>query len=242
MKTWILIPARKGRGKNRLLLNKWELYEYVFALAHTFYGNEMEKGNEDIQVIVSSNDPRIFAIAKDVGFTADPRPEEFCAAGMSIHEVCLRWIFPQYGMPDVLVLLQPTSPFCTLESVEWAISTLGNPLYSSAMTVQKVPHNFHILNQRAIKPMGIILKTPSMEFINPIQRSEQYNKQKKTQNWAFGSVVAVRPKAMTMTHGFFPPSTAYKPVSRFESLDVDSEEDIPMAEAVLSAGLVKVHL
>jgi len=54
-------------------------------------------------------------------------------------------------LPEVLVLLQPTSPFLQPQHIGDLLRFLGaRPAAASAHNVYAVPHNLHIWNQRAV--------------------------------------------------------------------------------------------
>jgi len=155
MKITALIPARDGSGKNLWLLHGLPLVSYPIALA-----TALLKTNIVNRIIVSSDSDKILQLAPsaDESWILDRRPSEYSQGTGPIHRWIQDYLFPAYGTPDILLLLQPTSPFCTFSHASACVNILlTNTKYNSAQTVQKVPHNFHMQNRRVSLPSGQII-------------------------------------------------------------------------------------
>ena len=137
MKALGLIPARGGSkgipGKNiRSILGR-SLIERAFSSA-------TESGVLD-RIVLSTDDPAIAAEAHRIGLDVPfLRPEEFAGDASPMIDVAihaLKMLASENYKPDVLVLLQPTSPLRTAEHIRHALKLLMG--YDSVCTVVPVP-------------------------------------------------------------------------------------------------------
>jgi CMP-N-acetylneuraminic acid synthetase len=226
---WIVIPARQGQGKNTWLLNGRPMIEYCIAAAK----QAKEKEKDITNIICTTNDPVIQRLAERHNIAVDLRPEEWSGPRVPIAQVIHEHLLPRWGNPEVIILVQPTSPFVRSIDIKRVAGAVLNFPIQSAMTSVSVPHNFHAWNQRMVVPgrMGDI------DFVFRRERSGADMKQKKPPHLAFGNVVAVRSKALKSGTFFPTPCLSYK-IDRVFALDVDMKEDIVWAEALLSAGAV----
>lgn len=121
MKTLVIIPARGGSkgvpGKNIKLLNDKPLIQYTIDAAKKVFPLET--------ICVSTDDLKIVAVAESLGLTVPfIRPEELTTDTAGTYEVLLHAIkhYESHGFyPDVLILLQATSPFRTAAQISEAI-------------------------------------------------------------------------------------------------------------------------
>jgi N-acylneuraminate cytidylyltransferase len=112
MRILYLIPARKGSkglpGKNTKLLGDKPLIEYSIDFALSNLKN-------DDQLCISTNDEAVITIAESKGITIPfIRPEELANDYASSHDVIIHAInhYEKLNQTfDVVLLLQPTSPF-----------------------------------------------------------------------------------------------------------------------------------
>jgi len=130
-----IIPARGGskgiKGKNiRLLLGK-PLIAYTIEAA--LNSRFLDK------VIVSTDSSKIAEISKKYKVQVIPRPEEL-AADTSPTEPCLLHVLEylkenESYSPDLVVLLQPTSPLRGVEIIDACIKKIINEKLDSVLTV-----------------------------------------------------------------------------------------------------------
>jgi N-acylneuraminate cytidylyltransferase len=121
MKILAVVPARSGSkrlpGKNIRLLGGKPLIVWSIEVAHSI---------PDIcDTLVSTDDPAIAEVARAAGALAPwLRPAELATDIASSVDVCLHaldWYEAEKGTIDGLLLLQPTSPFRTQETVRKGI-------------------------------------------------------------------------------------------------------------------------
>lgn len=228
MKVWAFIPARGGSqgipGKNLVPLGGHPLLSYVLSTI-------VRTKNID-RIILSTDDDDIAAHADTFkGVSVTERPEHL-RDGVSypVSEVVLDFMERQEAEPDLLVLVQPSSPFITPGQIEKMIQVMSLfPAYQSAQTICKVPHNFHWMNTR-------ILENGEVKWKFPKERALAYNEQKKPPSYKFGNLVVVRPSALKK-QGFFASPSYGLEISRSDSLDIDTPEDLQEAENYIQAGL-----
>ena len=121
MKILALIPARSGSkrlpGKNIRKLNGKPLIEWTIQIAKLV--------NEITEIIVSTDDVEIAQIARDAGATVPwLRPQSLSNDKASSAEVALHalnYYEGEFGKVDGLMLLQPTSPFRSRETITHGI-------------------------------------------------------------------------------------------------------------------------
>lgn len=123
MKSLIVIPARGGSkgvpGKNIRLLNGKPLIQYTVE--------EARKVFDDSLICVSTDSLEIKQVVESIGLQVPfLRPAHLATDSAGTYEVLLHALEFYAGIgynPDLLVLLQPTSPFRSAEQITNAIVT-----------------------------------------------------------------------------------------------------------------------
>lgn len=143
MKILAIIPARGGSkgvpGKNIKLLNGKPLLAYTTEVA--LQSQLLSK------VILSSDDYQIIETAKNLGVEVPfVRPAELSqddspTINLVLH--ALKWFEKKNIIFDAICLLQPTSPFRTVDFLDNAIKKFIESGCDSLVSVQKVPHEFN---------------------------------------------------------------------------------------------------
>jgi CMP-N,N'-diacetyllegionaminic acid synthase len=215
-----IIPARGGSKsipkKNMTKLGGRPLISYVIATA---------KACRQIdRVICSTDDEQISQYCRSRGIEVAARPDILATDTAKIRDVLKNLIEAQIAqknpLPDVLVLMQPTSPFIRRSDVARCVSLLrGNLALNSSQTVTPVPHNQHAFNQRKISH-GFV------EFQFRKEREEGYNKQTKPKLFQFGNVVAVRTEVVQNGGDVFERPSGAIEIERPYAFDLDDSEDI----------------
>jgi len=93
------------------------------------------------RTIVSTEDEEIAAAARSLGAEALARPPELAADGTPMRDVIVHAL-EELGSPDVLVLLQPTSPLRRAQHVDEAVELLLASDADSVVSVVEVPHRY----------------------------------------------------------------------------------------------------
>lgn len=233
MISWALVPARGGSKsiphKNLASLGGRPLLDYGInaAMASGVFA----------RIICSTDDAAIADRAAKLGVEVLWRPLHLAEDNTPVTEVALHLLQqPSMTAPDVLALIQPTSPFILGTQIRQLVEAVAEDKQAlSGQTVYNVPHNYHAWNQR-------IVRAGYVEFMYAEERSRAYNKQLKPALSVFGNLVVVKPEALLRNEGFFATPSVALEVTWPYNLDVDSPEDLQLAEAILKSGLVRLDL
>lgn len=133
MKIIAVIPARGGSkgipGKNIKPLAGKPLIEYTIDKARAVF--------KDLQIIVSTDDLNIKNVVENMDLQVPfLRPDYLATDTAGTYEVLLHaltYYESAYERPEILVLLQPTSPFRTSKQIEEAIA-----LYQKSKNIDMV--------------------------------------------------------------------------------------------------------
>ena len=237
MKTWAFIPARGGSDsiplKNMAVLGEAPLINWVLTAA--CLSNKIDK------VIVSTDSETIkghirfkFALSDRVEIADRP---SHLTDGISypVVEVLREYLshIPVEEHPDAIAFFQPTSPFVSQKHITSCIDALEARLsYNSVQTVTEVAHNSHWVNQRVLQDFDT-----KMDFMSPVSRKLQYNKGKKSPMYKFGNLIITRTKAI-IEEGLFSPPSYPVIISNLEAFDIDTEDDLKLANAAIQGGLI----
>lgn len=139
MRTVAIIPARGGskevRNKNLQKVDGLELVARSIKHAH---GSTLLDG-----VFVSTEYPPIAEVASSFGAQVIPRPMNLATDFASTDSVlvhAIEWIKEQNHFPELLVLLQPTSPFRPPKLIDDCIERIRVESADSLITVNDGPH------------------------------------------------------------------------------------------------------
>ena len=136
------------------------------------------------------------------------------------------------ALPDVGVLVQPTSPFLLPNHISGLLDVLSaRPSARTAHTVVPVSHNQHSWNQRKIVD-GMA------EFVFHDERSQARNKQEKPNLYVFGNLIVARVDAILDGSGFYASPCATMEINRPYEFDLDTAVEIDLAEALIQSGCV----
>src|ERR687888_1463258 len=93
------------------------------------------------RTVVSTEDDEIAAAARELGAEVLARPPELAADDTPMQPVIAHAV-EELGAPEVLVLLQPTSPLRRAEHVDEAVELLLGSGADSVVSVVEVPHRY----------------------------------------------------------------------------------------------------
>ena len=136
-------------------------------------------------------------------------------------------------MPDVLVLIQPTSPFVLPRHFEDILKLFADdPNMQSAHNVAGVTHNSHAWNQRQIDGHGAVT------FLFAKERKTASTKQQKPKLLIFGNVIAARSATLLRGDGFYVDPCRAIVIDSPYNFDLDGPGDLPLAEALLAREVI----
>jgi len=225
MKILALITARGGSkripGKNIRLLGGKPLIEWSI---------DVVKGIPEIcDVLVTTDDPKIADIARDVGALVPwLRPAELAtdtATSVDVSLHALEWYESENGKVDGLLLLQPTSPFRKRTTIQQGIAYFIDHQQRPVLGVS--PAKSHPMWCYSLD--GDIMR-PFVENKGEHQRSQDL----PLAYVINGAFYLIAPKDLRKSRSFY--SGNMMPLvieDPGESLDIDTEWDWMMAETVM---------
>lgn len=232
---WAFVPARGGSKsipyKNLALLAGVPLLDYGVRA--------VQASKACRRIVGSTEDERIAERFTALGVDCDRRPAELAADDTPVADVAREWLLRTRAsgatLPNVLVLVQPTSPFLRPEDVSRLLNAfLAREEARSAQTIVDCPHNAHCWNQRDLDN-GLV------RFVHAEERKRGYNKQVKPKRWLFGNLVAVRVAALLAGKDFFAEPSVGVVIERPYDLDVDSAADLRLGEALMQMDAVRLQ-
>lgn len=231
---WAIIPARGGSKsiplKNMVNLGGRPLISYVI--------NAGKASNVLSRIICSTDDKHIANYCKEEKIEVQLRPKKLSKDNTPVIDVLihsLKEIEKNEGkVAEIIVLLQPTSPFVLPSHIDKCVEILINePTAQSSQTITKVPHNFHAYNQRFIE-------NGWLKFRFPEERRICYNKQTKPEFYLFGNLIVTRSKTLFDDGDIFGTRSLPFFIPFPYSLDVDGCEELEMAEWYIAKEKVKL--
>ena len=229
MKILALIPARGGSkrlpGKNIKLLGGVPLIAWSICAA--------QKSGCCSDVVVSTDDASIEKISREYGVVVPwLRPAQLSTDTASTVEVAIHALNSyeaENGTVDGLLLLQPTSPFRSAETISLAVKMFieeaGRVPFVSVSPASSHPAWCFRLTENGMSPF-IAWDGRRSQDLEPA--------------WALnGSIYIISPERLRSEKAFVTADT--KPITMTEvseSIDIDDKYDWAYAESVLLAGLV----
>ena len=220
-----IIPARGGsKGvprKNIKLLAGKPLIAYSIEVAkNSKYIN---------RVLVSTEDEEIKNVAKQWGAEVIDRPKELAQDKTPTIDVILHtleYLKKEEGMnPDLVVLLQPTSPLRTVTDVDESI----NLFLSSSDALSLVS-----ITEYDTAPFYAV--TLSNGYLKPLFDKKYFQLRRQDVPKAYkpnGAIFIASPQTLTMYKTFYTPMTIGYIMPKERSIDIDTEFDFALAEFIL---------
>jgi CMP-N-acetylneuraminic acid synthetase len=217
-----IIPARGGSKripqKNIINLAGKPLIQYTIAAA--------QKSKYITRIIVSTDDKEIQKICLSLGVEVKERPPELATDTIKTQEAIIHLhntLKTEGYEPDIMVLLQPTSPLRTAEDIDKTIEEILIRGADSTYTVCKVkehPSLMITLNEEN-EPQALLQET----F-------------KRSQDFAIvyiknGAVYAWKREVLEHKKDFYGAKLRAVIMSQERSLDIDTLEDLEQAEQQL---------
>jgi N-acylneuraminate cytidylyltransferase len=221
-KVLAIITARGGSkglpGKNIVDLGGKPLLAWSIEAA--------QRSRHVDRLILSSEDDDIIAVAEKFGCEVPfRRPREFATDGATIHPVLIHALDQLDEAFDYLVLLQPTSPLRTAADIDGALELCAGQGASACVgmceTKKPVEWMYRVGDDAGVKPvLGEIVTNrrqdlPATYVIN-------------------GAVYVARVDWYREHRGFLGPTTLAWRMPPERSIDIDTELDLLMAQAILS--------
>jgi CMP-N,N'-diacetyllegionaminic acid synthase len=219
-----LVPARGGSkglpGKNLRLLGGIPL------LAHSIVAGRDARHID--RVYVSTDDEKIADVARSYGAEVIERPAELATDvaqndGVAVHALA---VMSQAGFsPDILVLLQPTSPLRTAWHVDECLEAQLGRQARSAMSVSRADHH----------PGKYVLVEDGI--ITPFTNDHDMEARRQTLPDVFrqnGAIYAVDTDDLIAKSRFYVPPCIGYVMPRRLSVDIDDQLDLQLAELIMA--------
>lgn len=228
--TLAIIPARGGskslEHKNIVEFADRRLIEHIIEAA--------KRSREIDRVLCSTDDEMIADVVRTQGIEVMWRPAELAADDTNVIEVIKDVLRKVEGSPNLVPLLQPTSPFILPSHIDTCINKLkADSNADSAQTVSTFPHNYHAFNQRTVEN-GFV------RFCFPEERQRCYNKQTKPVHYKFGNLIVTRAKTVMDKDTLFGMKSIAVEIPEPYGFDLDTKEDIALGEFLLRSGSVEL--
>ena len=234
MGVWGIIPARGGSKsiplKNLVALGERPLIDYVIEAGRS--------SRTVTRLLCSTEHPEIAKECVRMGIEVHHRPADLCQDDTPVLDV-VRYLLEDCArqgdsVPEMIALLQPTSPFVLPSDIDEAVTALRqDPHADSVQTICSFPHNMHAYNQRVVEE-GLL------RFRFAVERRECYNKQRKPAFYIFGNLLVVRVRTIREQADLFGVRSLPKMVEYAYGIDVDGYEDLKRAEWLLASGQVSL--
>ncbi len=240
MTTLGIIPARGG--STGILRKNLRLLDGQPLLAHT-----VEAARRAVtldRVLVNTEDEEIAALAQSLGVPVQDRPEEFWHDN-TFQEVdrLLQWAVTDYerrsGHVDVVVLLYPTSPLRPSTAIDATVRLVTEGGCDSALTL--VESRQYLWRRDGSGPSGTDPDQEGLELgeVTPTNYDPARRGPNQLEGWnqwiENKAVYAMRRDLLIETGCRLGGSMGGVRMSKLESIDVDTPEDLALAEAVLRA-------
>ena len=188
--------------------------------------------------IVSTDDPEIAEVAREYGGDVPfLRPSELAmdnSPDIDYLKHALEWVETHRGWkPEILVILQPTMPFRTIEDVDNTLQFMLDQKCDSVRTLalptHVTPYKMWFVEDHATGKMSPVLKTEYFdELLTDVPRQKL-----KPAYWQPGIVIATRPEFVRKGKVFGPDLRGYV-VDIKNCHDIDEPEDLEYAEYLMN--------
>ena len=224
MKILALVTARKGSkrlpNKNIRLLGNKPLIVWTI--------NSAKNIPEICDILVSTDDQAIVSISKDIGaYVPWLRPVDLAtdtASSVDVALHALNWYESERGAVDGILLLQPTSPFRTKETIQRGIELFKK--YNCLPVLGVSPVNSH--------PMWTLKM--SGEYLIPFLDGQNFGTRAQNLPLAYevnGSFYLITPSELRASNSFLGKKTIPLVInSPRESIDIDTDWDFKIAEFI----------
>lgn len=231
----VVLPARGGSKrlprKNIAPLAGRPLIGYPIAAAR--------QARTIDAVYVSTEDDEIAGVAQACGASVPfRRPPELAGdqvtADAAVADMLRRLRDEQGLVIDIVVLIQPTSPFVTAAHIDAAVTRLREePELDSVTTMAELDHRHHPYNLAFPEAQG------RWEFISAAERKSARTRQSKPVALKFGNLFAARCETM-LTEGRFGKVKGSVLIDPIYSWDIDYAWELHAAEALIAGKFVEL--
>lgn len=229
MKALVVIPARGGSkgvpGKNIKLLNGKPLIQYTIDVAKKIVPID--------DICVTTDDPNIIDIARDCGLIVPfTRPAHLATDESGTYEVLLHALayYESIGNKyDVIILLQPTSPFRRVQDVMQALQLYEDNL---DMIVS--------VNEATTNPYYNSFEEDSEGFLYVSKGDGRYERRQDVPKvWEYnGAIYVINTESLKKENISYFKKVKKSVMDKKYSIDIDSSIDWLLAEALIKNSII----
>ena len=186
-------------------------------------------------VVLSTDDEEIAGVARKSGVEVPfMRPEELAndeTPSVDVAEHAVRWLADREGwQSEIVVLLQPTSPLRRARHIDEALWRMKEIEADTVVSVMPVPHRFNPYNVMRVE--GGLLE----DFWKDRVGFDRFRRQNLPALYARNgpAVLASRAGLILGSHTFYGARVAPYLMSAEESVDIDTDFDLRLAEWLIS--------
>lgn len=228
-KVLAIVPARAG--SKRVINKNFRNIAGLPLIAWTL--KDLKSSKYIDHIYVSTDSTEIQRISKDFGVECEPlRPSELATDHTSSFEVVLDIVNNIKPGFDIILLLQPTSPLRSLENIDQALELFAAKGAHSVTSVceteshpswcSPLPSDFSI---------GEMVKNLQVKRSQDLETYYRLN----------GAIYIISAEEFQSARSFFAEKNAFAyRMSRIDSLDIDTEEDLFLAECILKSKMKMV--
>lgn len=231
MNPLVIIPARGGSkgipGKNIKPLNGKPLIEYSIDVARAIV--------DDAHICVSTDDDKIIGVVESYGLKVPfKRPDKLATDFAGTYEVLLHALdyYHTFGNQyDVLVLLQPTSPFRRVDDIKKTLR-IYKPTLDMVVGVKEATAN----------PYYNCFEEDENGFLKYVKGEGEFiRRQDAPQVWEYnGAVYVINVDSLKKM-----PLTKFKKIKKYpmdsiHSIDLDTPVDWIVAETLIQQGIIEL--
>lgn len=224
MRPLVIIPAREGSkgvpGKNIKLLNGKPLIHYTIEVAQKIFDNK--------NIYVSTDSLKIKSISEETGLKVPfLRPKHLSTDTANMRDVILNaleyFVKNNKKEPDVIILLQPTSPFRKVNHIIEALKLYNNSL-DMVVSVKETSSN----------PYYVLYEENKDNFLRKSKESNFTRRQDCPKVWEYnGSIYIINVTSIkSYPIGKFKKAIKYQ-MDETSSHDIDSKFDWLIAENLI---------
>ena len=185
------------------------------------------------RVILSTDDDEIAAVGRDCGvevpFSRPPELAQDDTPALPVIEHALHWLEEhQSYRPEVIVLLQPTSPLRRAKHIDGAVNLLLKTKADSVVSLVEVPHQYNPISVMKIEDGRLVPFLPG-------EGNRVLRRQDKPRVYARNgpAVLATRTSVIERTGSLYGQLLVPYIMDWPESLDIDTPVDVLLAEFFL---------
>jgi CMP-N-acetylneuraminic acid synthetase len=189
------------------------------------------------RVIASTDNEDIASVVRKAGvevpFLRPPELAQDHTPSIDVARHAVAWLdHEQHWRPDIVVLLQPTSPLRQAEHIDGAVRQLIAENIDTVVSVVPVPHNFLPWSLMALEGGRLV------DFWKADLPFDRYRRQGQPTLFARNgpAVLVTRTKVLETRNSFYGESIGAYQMDERSSIDIDEPEDLAIAAALLRAG------